>query len=285
MTPEHPFNLQVLQPLTLRAETCRVRTLLLGSLAASALLVAVTTTASALAGGHPSAAKPEACPSIRAAAMLPRWRDGGVVRADVVGDGYRGVASVRYAPGASNDCGFMLFVKTRAGALATRVAHVGEDFSRPFPIGEWPEREPVILGAVALGDGRSQIAVASFAAGDGVDVDLYGVAAGKLRLLQTAPKPSFEPWFFGGTAGAQSLPSCRRGGPLLLLGVWNVDQSGGPRWGFEETSYHLGADGRFRQTGSRREFGTVTQMWAKARREGWTGTPFGSCTLARAVHH
>src|SRR6266508_3148713 len=54
-----------------------------------------------------------ACPSLADAGTLSRRPGGGLLHADIDGDGFSDAVSVRYALDAPSSCGFLLVIETR----------------------------------------------------------------------------------------------------------------------------------------------------------------------------
>src|SRR6266508_4750120 len=127
-----------------------------------------------------------ACPRLSDAWMLSRRPGGGgVLHADIDGDGLSDTVSVRYALNAPSSCGFLLVVETRRGALAVRVPESYK--TQALPIKEWPWPEPFVAAVVRLGAHGSQVVVAREHGASVANVSLYGIIGRRLKLLRFHP--------------------------------------------------------------------------------------------------
>jgi hypothetical protein len=205
-------------------------------------------------------------------------RRGGLLHADIDGDGFSDTVSVRYALNAPSSCGFLLVVETRRGAFAVRVP---ESYKTPdMPVREWPWREPFVAAVVGLGGHRSQVVLAREEGASVVNVSLYGITRGKLKRLHFHPAVHQDEVSLFGTVGTGSTNVyCRRGGPMIVLGVAPTSATG-KRFAFSKSTYRLGRYG-FALTGTRTTIGTAAQVWALADRSSFDSLPFTGCTLAR----
>jgi hypothetical protein len=219
-----------------------------------------------------------ACPALSHAEALSTRPGGGVLHADVDGDGFGDTVRIRYAPSAPSSCGFLLVVEMHRVALAVRVPESYK--AENLPVRKWPWREPFVAAIVRLAPHRSQIVVARESGASVVNVSLYGVVGGRLRLLLFHPARYRAELPLGGTVGTGSTNvQCRRGGPLIVLSVGPTSATG-KRYAFWKSTYRLGLHG-FSLTGKRTIVGTDRHISALAHRAGFDSRLFASCTLAR----
>ena len=242
------------------------------------VLAALCSSASPLGVAASAAERAAACPTRSQAAALPRRPGGGLLRGDIYGDGYSDTVSIRYALGAPSSCGFLLVAETRRGARSVRVpeSYKAEDLS----VNQWPWREPFVAAIVRLGVRGSQIVVAREEGASVVDVSLYGIVDGKLRLLRFQPAVYQSELSLFGTVGTGSTNvRCLRGGALIVLSV-SPTTATGKRFEFSRSTYRLGRHG-FTRTGTRTVVGTDAYISALAQRSGFNRLPFTGCTVAR----
>ncbi len=220
-----------------------------------------------------------ACPRLSDAWMLSRRPGGGgVLHADIDGDGVSDTVSVRYALNAPSSCGFLLVVETRRGALAVRVPESYK--TQDMLVKEWPWREPFVAAVVRLGEHRSQVVVAREEGAAVVSVSLYGITSGKLSLLHFHPAVYLDELSLFGTVGTGSTNvHCQPGGPMIVLGLAPTSATG-KRFAFSRSTYRLGRNG-FALMGTRTTIGTDVQISALAHRSGFDSLPFTGCALSR----
>jgi len=243
----------------------------------------VATLASLLAGGAgavESLHATTACPRLGEAPSLPLRPGGSPLQADMDGDGLRDRISVRYAPRARASCGFVLVVKTAARAFAVRVPESDKP-PQDLRIRDWPFPEPYLAAAVELDADRSQVVVARRHGASVAVVSLYGLADGKLSLLQFHPHnpQRNQLWLFGTYGTGVTNARCGAGGPLTVLRTW-PNNGNGTRWSLRRTTYKL-AGGRLERTGARTVEGARRKVDALAHRWGMDAAPFTGCVVAR----
>jgi hypothetical protein len=210
---------------------------------------------------------------------LPERQAGGVLRGDIDGDGVRDRVSIHFAAHARASCGFLLVVQTRGGTQATRVP---EWYKAPqdLPVSRWTFAEPYVALIVRLAGRRAQVVVAREHGASVVNVSLYGIARGKLRVLHFLPKRYEEKLPLFGTVGtADTNARCRKGGPLIYLSRSPTSVTG-RRWRFDRTDYRL-SDGRLSAT--RRRTAVVSETVAPALSKRWDFDvePFTGCAVVR----
>jgi hypothetical protein len=133
---------------------------------------------------------------------------------------------------------------------------------------------------VRLGVHRSQVVVAREEAAAVVNVSLYGITGGKLKLLHFDPAVYRDELGLFGTVGTGSTNvHCQRGGPMTVLGIAPTSAAG-KRFAFSESTYRLGRNG-FALTRTLKVVGTDARILALAHRSGFDSLPFMGCTLAR----
>lgn len=232
--------------------------------------------------GNSAPAAPRAtgsCPKLSEASKLPERRAGGVLHGDVDGDGFRDRVSIHFGPHARASCGFFLIVQTRTGTQATRVP---EWYKAPqdLPVSQWPFAEPYVALIVRLDVHHSQVVLAREHGASVVNVSLYGIARGNLRVLHFFPKLYQDKLSLFGTVGTGDTNArCRGGGPLIVLSRSPTNATG-KRWRFDRTYYRLSAD-EFSATG--RESTVVSEGKAPilSQRWGFDVRPFAGCAVAR----
>jgi hypothetical protein len=178
------------------------------------------------------------CPKLSEAAKLPERRAGGVLRGDINGDGFRDRVSINFEPHARASCGFLLVVQTRG---RTRATCVPEWYKTPqdLPVSQWTFAEPYVALIVRLDARRSQVVVAREHGASVVNISLYGIARGKLRVLHFFPERYEDKLPLFGTVGAgDSNARCRMGGPLIFMSRSPTSMTG-RRWRFDRTDYRL----------------------------------------------
>ena len=220
----------------------------------------------------------ESCPKLSEAAKLPERPAGGVLHGDVDGDGFRDRVSIHSAPHARASCGFFLVVETRTRTQSTRVP---EWYKAPqdLPVSQWTFAVPYVALIVRLDVDRSQVVVAREHGASVVNVSLYGIARGKLRVLHFFPKLYEDKLSLYGTVTGDTNARCRSGGPLIVLSRGPTNATG-TRWRFDRTDYRLSAD-RFSATG--RQSAVVSEGKAPmlSQRWGFDVRPFTGCAVAR----
>jgi hypothetical protein len=232
--------------------------------------------------GNSASAAPRvigSCPKLSEAAKLPERRAGGVLRGDVDGDGFRDRVSIHFGPHARASCGFFLVVQTRTRTQSTRVP---EWYKAPqdLPVNQWPFVEPYVALVVRLDAHRSQVVLAREHGASVVNVSLYGIARGKLRVIHFFPERYDDKLSLFGTVGTGDTNArCRRGGPLIVLSRSPTNATG-KRWRFDRTDYRLSAD-RFSAT--HRQSAVVSEKKAPmlSQRWGYDVLPFTGCAVAR----
>jgi hypothetical protein len=219
------------------------------------------------------------CPKVSEAAKLRERRAGGVLRGDIDGDGARDRVSIRFGPHARASCGFFLVVQTRRRAHATRVP---EWYKPPQDVSakRWPFAEPYVALIVRLEAHRSQVVVAREHGAAVVKVSLYGIAGGRLRLLQFFPKVYEDKLTLFGTVGTGDTNArCRKGGPLIVLSR-SATSATGKRWRFERTDYRL-SEARFSAVRRRSVVVPEAKVPLLSRRWDFDVEPFTGCAVAR----
>jgi hypothetical protein len=237
--------------------------------------------ASVGAGDRASAPPGEtgACPKLSEAGKLQERRAGGVLRGDIDGDGFRDRVSIHFGPHALASCGFFLVIQTGRG---TQAARVSEWYKPPqdLPVSHWTFAEPYVALIVRLAGRRSQVVVVREHGASVVNVSLYGIARGKLRVLHFFPKRYEDKLPLFGTVGTGDTNArCRRGGPLIFLSRSPTSVTG-KRWRFDRTDYRL-SDGRL--SAARRRTAVVTEARAPTLSKRWDFDvePFTGCVVAR----
>jgi len=251
-------------------------------MARSSAIVVGAALASLLAGGagaFESSHSTTTCPRLGEAVRLPLRPGGSPLQADVDGDGRRDRVTVRYAPHARVSCGFVLVVKTASRVFAVRVPEWYKP-SQDLRIRDWPFPEPYLAAAVKLGADRSQIVVARWHGAAVAQVNLYGLADGKLALLRFHPLAYRNRLILFGTIGTGVTSArCVTGGPLTVIGTWPKDPNGA-RWSVRRSEYRLTGDSLWR-TRARRVDGSRLEIDTLARRWGIDAAPFTGCVVAR----
>jgi hypothetical protein len=205
-------------------------------------------------------------------------RRGGALRADVDGDGRRDLVTIRADPRAPASCGFYLDVATRRGHLQSAVPE-GYKPPQDLKVSEWPFADPYVAAIVGLGRRGAQVVVTRWHGAATVDVSIYGVVGGRLRLLRFPPPRDTTLSLFGTVGTGDVHARCRRGGPLIVSGIVPLDQAG-HRWRLDRTEYML-SGGRFRVT--RRASLTVREVEVPRAARRWRlyAPAFAGCTVAR----
>ena len=205
-------------------------------IAALAAFAAVAATAgSAVAKAHHPA-----CPSRSQVAHLPRWRPGGLLRADVDGDGRPDTVTVHLARWADGRCAFYLRVATARRAYNLSLGHWLGDLGKDqynAPIRTWPFRIPAVGAVVDLGGQGNLIALTDNEGAANDFVRLIGLANGRFRFL---PIGRYAELSLGGSEDDQARATCARGGPLRTLGLDNVPVRHHPKrwtWSFSSVTY------------------------------------------------
>jgi hypothetical protein len=174
---------------------------------------------------------------------LPYRPGGGHLRGDIDGDGHLDQASIRYSPDAPARCGIVLVVETRA----TR---------------------------------RSQIVIARDHGASNAFVSFVGIVDGKLALLPFRPREyADELSLFGSVGLGVTNARCRRGGPLVVIGIGPTSYSG-KRWYISRTQYRL-TKGLLQRTSSTTTKGSRKKIDALARQTRMDALPFTGCAVAR----
>lgn len=206
-------------------------------------------------------------------------RRGAAVRADVDGDGRRDLVTIRADRGAPASCGFYLDVASRRRHLSIRVP---ESYKPPqdLPVAQWPFPDPYVATVVQLGRRGAQIVVSRWHSASNANVGIYAVVGGALRAVRFPP-PFLGTTLslFGTTGTGDTEVRCRRGGPLIVSGVYALDPVG-HRWRLDRTDYAL-VRARFRVV--RRSSLTFLDVQRErvARRARLSVPPFSGCTVAR----
>jgi hypothetical protein len=205
-------------------------------------------------------------------------RRGGALRGDVDGDGRRDVVTIRADRRAPASCGFYLDVATGRAHLSTRVPE-GYKPPQDLPVSKWPFAEPYLAAVVRLGRRGAQVVVTRRHGAATVDVSLYGLVRGRLRLLRFPPPRATTLSLFGTVGTGDIHARCRRGGPLIVSGIVPLDPVG-HLWRLDRTEFAL-SGARFRVT--RHVSLTVREVQLERITRSWQlyVPPFAGCTLAR----
>jgi hypothetical protein len=229
-----------------------------------------------------AAAKPalSSCPRLSGAARLPYRPGGGRLRGDIDGDGRLDQASIRYSPAAPASCGIVLVVETRAKVFALPIAWeykpgLGNVRARDV----WTP-EPYLAAIVQLDPRRSQLVIARNHGASNANVSFVGIVNGKLVLLPFRPREyADELSLFGSVGVGVTNARCRRGGPLVVVGIGPTSYSG-KRWYFSRTQYRL-TNGLLQRTSSSTTTVTRKRIDALARQNRMEARPFTGCAIAR----
>jgi len=259
-----------------------IRCVQIGAAILIVLAAAVVVLTPATSASTSTARRATPCPTLAQAASLPRWPGGGTARGDVDGNGYRGLGSIHYSPGALSTCGFFLVVQTRRGALAVRVRESDFGKSSAAMLRHWSYPEPEISTVVQLGGKQSQFVIQRWHGASNFFVSLYGVADGKLRLLpfhdrngNVIPEDTI-----GGFAAASSTVRCTRGGTMTDL----IDQAISPtRIRFDQVTWRLGRGG-FWITKRNSTSGPLDVVGPLEVRAGFNEPAFKGCTVSQGAH-
>ena len=205
-------------------------------------------------------------------------RRGGALRADVDGDGRRDFVTIRADPRAPASCGFYLDVATGGRHLSTRVP-AGSKPPHELPVSQWPFADPYLAMIVQLGPRGAQVVVSRWHGAATVEVSLYGVVGGRLRLLRFPPPRATMLALFGTVGTGDAHARCRRGGPVIVSSILPLDQAG-HRWRLDRIDYVL-SRGRFQVARRRSVTVREVQVAEVARRWRLYARPFAGCALAR----
>jgi hypothetical protein len=113
-----------------------------------------------------------------------------------------------------------------------------------------------------------------------VNISLYGIARGKLRVLHFFPERYEDKLPLFGTVGTgDSNARCRMGGPLIFLSQSPTSMTG-KRWRFDRTDYRLS---EHRLSATRRRSVVVSYEKAPTLSKRWDFDvePFSGCAVAR----
>jgi hypothetical protein len=235
-------------------------------------------------GAAAAPSQPRPCPTLASAATLPVRPGAGLVAGDVVGDGYRGRASIRYAAGARSTCGYFLVVTTRSGAVATRVPISYKDtVTRIHSDGSWMFGEPYVIASIQVGPGgRMQFVVSRQSSASNVSITIYGLLGSKFRAIPFLRTPhdamSTEVFLYGFVTSSTNI-RCRRGGTLTQM--YDYVRSA-KKQSFTQRTFRLAADG-FRLVSNYSSVGNVGAISALEKRAGWGRRSFAGCLVARGV--
>src|SRR5262245_11871427 len=224
------------------------------------------------------------CPSHAQIASLPRWRFGGLLRADVDGDKRPDTVTVRVARWADGRCAFYLAASTSRGFYSRMLGPwtlqmSKNDVNVPMRRGEWPAAFPHVEEIADLGGGGNVVVLSVGEGAANLGISFFGMSGGKPRLLRVGGAPSMWP---GGTVMDQEELACPRGGPLQVLDFDNVATRKHPnRWSFSRRTYRLHG-GSFVAVAHRTLYGSNARMYAAAKRAGIQKAPLRGCSLARS---
>jgi hypothetical protein len=230
----------------------------------------------------PTAAKSArvSCPRLSGAARLPYRPGGGRLRGDLDGDGRLDRITIRYSPAAPASCGIVLVVETRAKVFALPVGWeykpgLGNVRARDV----WTP-EPYLAAIVQLDPRRSQLVIARNHGASNAFVSFVGIVDGKLVRLPLRPRVyADELSLFGSVGVGVTNARCRRGGPLVVVGIGPTNYSG-KRWYFSRTRYRL-TNGLLQLTSSTTTTVPRKKIDALARQSGIDALPFTRCAIAR----
>jgi hypothetical protein len=174
----------------------------------------------------------------------------------------------------------VLVVETQAKVFALPVAwEYKPGFGNVRARNVWTP-EPYLAAIVRLEPHRSQIVIARDHGASNAFVSFVGIVDGKLVLLPFRPREyADELSLFGSVGVGVTNPRCRRGGPLVVLGIWPTSYSG-KRWGFSRTQYRL-AEGLLQQTSSATTTASRKLINTLVRQSGMDALPFTGCAIAR----
>jgi hypothetical protein len=230
----------------------------------------------------PTAAKPAplSCPRLSGAARLPYRPGGRRLRGDIDGDGRLDRISIRYSPAAPASCGIVLVVETRAKVFALPVTwEYKPGFGSLRARDVWTP-EPYLAAIVQLDPRRSQLVIARNHGASNAFVSFVGIVDGRLVLLPFRPRVyADELSLFGSVGVGVTNARCRRGGPLVVVGIGPTSYSG-KRWYFSRTQYRL-TNGLLRRTSSSTTTVPRKKIDALARQSGMDALPFTGCAIAR----